>query len=689
MEIANAFTRSLDMPFTPSAQTVAPWRSSLGMMTAMSHPPATKIVAPYGTWPSPFTADVIAQGSVVLGQPAIDGEDVYFTEVRPAEKGRSALVRCAPGGTLADVCPPEHNVRTRVHEYGGGDYLVVDGTVYFSSFADQRIYRQDPGAAPRPITPPLPLRFADYRLDRRRRRILCVREDKRLVESREDVNTIVAVDPDGDDAGGRVLVSGNEFYAAPRISPDGSRLAWLTWGHPYMPWDAAELWVGRITDDGAIAGARRVAGGAGESIAQPEWAADGTLYFMSDRTDFWNLHRERDGRVEAVCVHAADFAAPQWVLGSASYAFVGPETVLVAYSERAVWRLGTIDTRGGALTPIDSPFAAVASLRGAPGWAVFVASAPARPPEVVRFDLAARRVTTLRRSTELTVDPDAISVPEAIEFPTANGLTAHGFLYRPKSRTHVAPDGEKPPLIVRSHGGPTSQANCGFNLAVQYWTARGFAFLDVNYGGSSGFGRAYRDRLNGRWGIVDVEDCEAGARHLVARGEVDGARLAITGGSAGGYTTLRALTTGDFFKAGASHYGISDLEQLARDARTGNNHKFESRCDEILIAPYPDRVDVFRERSPIHHADRLSRPVIFFQGLEDLVVLPNQAERMVEVLRKKRLPVAYVAFEGEGHGFRRAENIKRALDGELCFYGRVFGFEPAGPLATVDIENLP
>jgi dipeptidyl aminopeptidase/acylaminoacyl peptidase len=651
-------------------------------------PPARKIVAPYGSWPSPFTADVIVQGSVVLGQPGIDGEDLYFTEVRPAEKGRSALVRRAPGGALADVCPPEFNVRTRVHEYGGGDFLVAGGTVYFSSFGDQRVYRQDPGGAPRAITPPGELRFADYQLDRRRRRLLCVREDKRLIESREDVNTIVALDPDGDEAGGRVLVAGNDFYVAPRVSPDGTRLAWLTWNIPHMPWDAAELWVGTFTDDGAVVDARRVAGGPGESIVQPEWAADGTLYFMSDRTDFWNLHRERDGRVEVVCAHAADFAGPQWVFGAASYGFVGPETVLATYSERAVWRLGTIDTRDGTLTPIDSPYTAVASVRGAPGWAVFVASAPALAPAVVRFELASRRFETVHRSTELAVDPEDISTPEAIEFPTQNGLTAHGFLYRPKSRTHVAPDGERPPLIVRSHGGPTSHTHSGFNLAVQYWTARGFAFLDVNYGGSSGFGRAYRDRLKGRWGLVDVEDCEAGARHLVARGEVDGARLAITGGSAGGYTTLRALTTGDLFKAGASHYGISDLERLAHEGRTGNNHKFESRYEETLIGPFAERVDLYRERSPIHAADRLSCPVIFFQGLEDQVVLPNQAELMVEVLRRKGLPVAYVAFEGEGHGFRRAENIKRALDGELYFYGRVFGFEPAGPIAAVEIENL-
>ena len=414
-----------------------------------------------------------------------------------------------------------------------------------------------------------------------------------------------------------------------------------------------------------------------------------TLYFVSDRNDFWNLFRLRDGAVEAVCPHPADFGSPQWVFGAATYAFVGPHTVLAAYAERGIWRLATIDTDAGTLTPIACPYSFVAaSLRGAEGQAVLVASSPTEPPAVVRFDLASRSFETVRRSTDLSFDAGDVSVAEAIEFPTENGVTAHAFLYRPTNRRYAAPAGELPPLLVKSHGGPTSATNSGFSLMNQYWTGRGFAVLDVNYGGSTGYGRAYRERLKGRWGIVDVEDCENGARALVARAEVDGARLAITGGSAGGYTTLRALTSGDVFQAGASHYGISDLERLAHDGRTGNNHKFESRYEDLLIAPYPARVDVYRERSPIHHADRLSCPVIFFQGLDDRIVLPNQAERMVEVLRAKRLPVAYLAFEGQGHGFRRAENVKRALDGELYFYGRVFGFEPAGPIEPVAIENM-
>jgi dipeptidyl aminopeptidase/acylaminoacyl peptidase len=447
-----------------------------------------KTVAPYGTWRSPFTAERIAQGAITLAQPAIAGDDLYWLELRPSEKGRNVLVRRGAG----DVTPAGFNVRTRVHEYGGGDFLIAGETVYFSNFADQRVHRQDGGGAPRPITPAAELRYADYQLDARRGRLICVREDKRLLESREDVNTLVAIDLDGDEAGGRVLVAGNEFYHSPRLSPDGSQLAWLTWNFPAMPWDAAELWLGEIADDGSVANGRHIAGGPGEAIVQPEWSPDGTLYFVSDREDWWNLHRLRDGRVEAVCREPADFAGPQWIFGASTYAFVGPQTILATWSERGIWRLGTIDTTSGALSRIDSPYGWIATLRGAPGRAVFVAGSPAAPTAVVRFDLATGVFETVRRSTDLTLDPADASVPEPIEFPTENGLTAHGFFYRPANRDFTAPAGERPPLVVRAHGGPTSATNTSLSLPIQYLTSRGIAVLDVNYGGSTGFGRAYR-----------------------------------------------------------------------------------------------------------------------------------------------------------------------------------------------------
>jgi dipeptidyl aminopeptidase/acylaminoacyl peptidase len=651
-------------------------------------PRVSATVAPFGSWKSPITSDLIVSKSTALGQLARDGDDIYWTEGRPTEGGRNVLVHRAPDGTVTDCTPPGFNVRTRVHEYGGGDYAVDRGTVYFSNFADQRIYRQDPGRDPRPLTPEAPLRYADYVVDARRGLLLAVREDKRLLESTEDVNTIVAVPLEGDDRGGRVLVAGNDFYASPRLSPDGTQLAWLTWNHPDMPWDAAELWVGHLGPDGAVSQSVKIAGGPGESVFQPTWGPDGSLYFVSDRTDWWNLYRWRDGAVEPLCARPAEFGVPQWAFGMATYAFVGEDRMACAYADRGAWRLGILDTRTLAFEPLNVPFTSISGVRGGPGFVLFAGGSPTAPAAFVKLDLATREAVVLRRATELSFDAGYLSVPEAIEFETERGRTAHAFYYTPKNRDFTAPEGERPPLIVRSHGGPTAATSSTFALSIQYWTSRGFAVVDVNYGGSTGYGRAYRERLKGQWGIVDVDDCTNAAKYLVGRGAADGARLVITGGSAGGYTTLCALTFRDVFKAGASYYGISDLEIMAKDARTGNPHKFESRYEEGLVAPYPDGVATYRERSPIHHTERLNCPVIFFQGLEDKIVLPNQAERMVEVLRKKGLPVAYIPFAGEGHGFRRAENMKRALDAELLFYAKVFGFELADRVEPVPIENL-
>jgi dipeptidyl aminopeptidase/acylaminoacyl peptidase len=625
---------------------------------------------------------------VSLGQIALDEGNVFWTEMRPSEKGRSVVVCRTREGQIADITPAGFSARTRVHEYGGGDYLVAGDVTIFSNFVDQRIYVQRGASAPEPITPEDKLRYADYRLDFRRRRLICVREDKRLVHSAEDVNTIVAIDLDEEVSEGIVLVEGHDFYASPRISPDGKQLCWLTWNHPHMPWDAAELWVGSFDADGSIPNPVRVAGSPSESIFQPEWGPDGSLYFVSDRSNFWNLYRLRRGRIEAVCELSAELGVAQWAFGLSTYAFVSPRLVLVTYTERGIWHLAKIDIETLRMETIEAPYTWMSGIRGANGYAVLLAGSPTEPSSVVRYDVGSNRFEVIRRSTDLELDPRDIATPETIEFLTERGRSAHAFFYRPKNSDFSPTPGERPPLIVKSHGGPTGSTNALFSLGIQYWTSRGFAVLDVNYGGSTGYGRAYRERLKAQWGIVDVDDCVNGARYLVARGEVDGERLAITGGSAGGYTTLCALTFRKVFKAGASHFGISDLEKLAHDARTGNNHKFESRYEDWLIAPYPEQIEIYRQRSPIHFADQLSCPVIFFQGLDDRVVLPNQSERMVEVLRRKKLPVAYLPFEGEGHGFRRAENIKRALDAELCFYARVFGFEPADPIEPVLIENL-
>ncbi len=641
--------------------------------------------APYGSWKSPITSDLIVKESIGLGQVKMDGNDIYWIEMRPSEGGRQVIVRRATAGQNIDVSPREFNARTRVHEYGGGDYVAHDATVYFSNFADQQIYKQSAESAPRIISKDSidsSVRYADAVMDERRDRIICIREDHRR-EGREAVNELVAIPNDGN-IEARVLVSGRDFYSSPRISPDGSRLAWLAWNHPNMPWDGCELWIGEFDDDGAVVDQRLIAGGPRESIFQPEWSPDGGLHFVSDRTGWWNIYRASEpGSVENICEMEAEFGVPQWIFGLSTYAFESADKIVCTFAERGIWRLGLIDTRTRTLERINVAYSDIGYLCAAQGRAVFRAGSPGEPLAIVETDLANRKTKVLQRANKIQIDPGYISEPQPIEFPTENGLTAHGFFYRPKNSDFHGPANEKPPLLVKSHGGPTSAAVASLQLGIQYWTSRGIAVLDVNYGGSTGYGRAYRERLNGAWGIVDVDDCVNGAKFLAARGEVDGNRLMIDGGSAGGYTTLCALTFRDDFKAGASHYGVSDLEALELDT-----HKFESRYSDTLIGPYLERRDLYVERSPINFTDRLSCPVIFFQGLEDKVVPPNQAEMMVEALRKKGVPVAYVAFEGEQHGFRRAENIKRSLDGELYFYSRVFGFELADEVEPVPIDNL-
>jgi len=638
-------------------------------------------VAPYGSWKSPITSDLIVAETVGLGQIALDGEDVYWGETRPAEGGRSVIVRRSSDGQTADVTPSPFNARTRVHEYGGGDYFVADGTVYFSNWNDQRLYRQDPGGGPRPITPEGDWRYADGIVDHRRGRIVCVREDH-TIAGREAVNTLVSLPLDGSrDA--QVLVSGNDFYASPRLSPDGARLAWLTWSHPNMPWDGTELWAAELLPGGSLGQTWRVAGDVDESIFQPEWSPDDTLYFVSDRTGWWNLYRWRGGGVEPVVEMEAEFGVSQWVFRLSTYAFASADRMICAYTREGTWYLANLDTLTCQLTPIEIPYSMIVQVRATPDRVVFLGGSPTEPTSVARLDLATGRLDVLRRSSQVVVDPGYLSLPRVIEFPTENELTAHAIFYPPNNRDYVAPPDERPPLLVISHGGPTSATSSTLNLSIQYWTSRGFAVLDVNYGGSTGYGRPYRQRLEGQWGVVDVDDCANGARYLVERGEVDGDRLIVRGGSAGGYTTLCALAFRGVFKAGASYFGVSDLEALATET-----HKFESRYLDRLVGPYPARKDIYYERSPIHYIDRLSCPVIFFQGLEDPVVPPSQAELMVKALRAKGVPVAYLPFEGEQHGFRRAENLKRALDAELYFYSRVFGLDLAGTVEPAPIENL-
>ncbi len=646
---------------------------------------ATPTTAPYGSWTSPFTSDLIVSETIRLGQITLDGDDLYWVESRPTEGGRNVIVRLTPNGESTSLTPQPFNARTRVHEYGGRAFLVADGIIYFSNFSDQRLYRQRPGSPPDPLTPEQGYCFADGIMDRRRSRIICLREDH-TDPDREPVNTIVGL-PLGakaDDNAGQVLVSGHDFYSTPRLSPDGTHMAWLAWNHPNMPWDGTELWVGELTPDGSFIQTHCVAGGPEESIFQPEWSPDGILHFVSDRTGWWNLYRLLDNRTEALCPMEAEFGEPQWMLGATTYGFASPNRLVCTYTQQGIWHVAVLDTGTGRLDTIDTPYTEIGGPTLRNGRVICTASSPSEPLSIIQLDLETQRADILRRSVNFKIDPQYLSLPQAIEFPTDGERTAHAFFYKPRNADFQAPATERPPLMVKSHGGPTGSTSTAFNLMIQYWTSRGFAVLDVNYGGSTGYGRAYRERLNGRWGIVDVDDCVNAVRYVIDRGEVDEKRVTITGGSAGGYTTLAALTFRECFTAGSSYYGVSDLEALVRDT-----HKFESRYLDRLVGPYPERQDLYHERSPIYFTDRLSCPLILFQGLEDKVVPPNQAEKMFEAVRAKGLPVAYVPFEGEQHGFRRAENIKRVLDNELYFYSKIFGFQAADYVEPLVIENLP
>ena len=642
--------------------------------------------APYGGWPSPISAASVAAGGIPLDRPDIVGQDIFWLEGKPREGGRTVIVRQNVSGERTELTPSTFYVRTRVHEYGGGAYIVHGSTVFFSNFHDQRLYRQDDGGEPRPITPeretPAGTRYADARVTADGRLLICVRE-LHPPDGSEPVNELAVIPTDGS-APPRTIVSGHDFFAAPRISPDGRRLTWLTWDHPRMPWDGSEVWVGDLAEDGTVHDVRYVAGGPRESIFQPEWSRQGDLHFVSDRTGWWNLYRLGDNGVEALATMVAEFGVPHWQFGAATYTFLDDGRIACIYSSQGVDHLAFLSPGEGLVTA-DLPYTSYApSLRASGDSLVFIAGSPTEAAAMIRMDTRSGEREVLRRSVEHELDPSYVSRARPIAFPTGGGTeTAYALYYAPTNPEFGAPDGERPPLIVESHGGPTGMARAQLATETQYWTSRGFAVVDVNYGGSSGFGRAYRQRLNGTWGIVDTEDCINAARYLAEQGLVDGRRLTIRGGSAGGYTTFCALVFHNDFAAGASYYGVADCEALATDT-----HKFESRYLDGLIGPYPEARELYRQRSPIRYADRLSCPVILFQGLEDRVVPPPQAEKMVEALRAKGLPFAYLAFEGEQHGFRKAETIQRTLEAELYFYAKVLRFPLADQIEPIEIENL-
>jgi len=618
--------------------------------------------------------------SINLGQLEIDDHDIYWLEGRPLEGGRYALVRCSPGHDPEDCLPAGFNVRTRVHEYGGAAFAVFDGIIFFVNFKDQHLYRLRPGGFIEVLTPSDGYRYADIVLDRLHKRLICVREDH--INKGEAINTIIAI-PLNEGGDGVVLEEGYNFYSNPRLSPDGSLLAWLCWNHPNMPWDGCELWSAEILPNGKLGEKELVAGGKDESIFQPEWSPKGVLYFVSDRSGWWNFYRKAGKGVENLYPLNAEFGEPQWIFGLRTYDFISEREIICTYTENGAWKLARLDTEHKKLTPIKQSFSDYGDLRAGNGFFIYKAGSATQPTSICKLDLKSGKTGILKSSFEPTIDRSYFSVPQVIEFPTEKGLTAYGIFYPPVNPDYTAPAGETPPLVVISHGGPTSSTGISLNYGIQFWTSRGFAVLDVNYGGSSGYGRKYRMRLNGNWGVVDVDDCCNGALWLARQGLVDRSRLAVRGGSAGGYTTLAALVFKKVFSAGASYYGVSDLEGLATDT-----HKFESRYLDNLVGPYPASKDLYLARSPIHHLQDLTTPIILFQGDEDKVVPPAQSEMMFAAVKDKGIPVAYLHFAGEQHGFRKAENIKRSYESEYYFYSKIFKFDLGEEIDPVKIENL-
>ncbi len=651
----------------------------------------TRTVAPSGTWVSPISASMLTEVSIGLAEPWLVDGVAYWLELRPTEGGRQVLVRGDPLTGPRDMVPEGFNVRTMVHEYGGGAYAVHHGTVVVSGFPDQRLYRVDPGGEPFAITPdvgPGRWRFADGRITADGASWIGVRERHDLGEGPSAVvNELVILPVDGS-VEPRSIASGRDFYANPRISPDGTQLAFVAWDLPWMPWDGTELFVADIAADGALSDVRLMAGApAEESIWQPEWSPSGDLVFASDRSGWWNLERIRDG--ERMVLHAAEteFGYPQWVFGERSFGFLGDGRIACCHDREGRTYFAILDPGSGELLDLDLPYDAVPwgpSLVVEGSTIVLIAGSATEPDQVVWLDVDARSVEVLKQSVSAPIDPAFISVPRSVEFPTEGGLTAHALFYPPTNPGFETPPGERPPLIVTAHGGPTGNTTPIVDLGLQYWTTRGFAVVDVNYGGSTGYGRAYRQRLYGQWGVVDLQDCVNVARYLVEQGEADGDRLLVRGGSAGGYVVMCALTFTDAFAAGASYFGIADLVPFA----SGDTHKFESRYEHTLVGPWPEAEALYRERSPINFVERLSTPMLVLQGADDEVVPPAQADLIVAALRERSVPHAYLLFEGEGHGFRKAETIVAAREAELSFYGQILGFEPAGDIPRLPIEYL-
>ncbi|HVX46027.1 MAG TPA: prolyl oligopeptidase family serine peptidase [Mycobacteriales bacterium] len=636
---------------------------------------------PFGAWSSPISAAAVTRASRRLGGAALVAGEIWWTEGRPAESGRQAIVR-DDSGTAIDVLPAPWNARSRVHEYGGSSWIAIDdaGAIAFVNFTDQRIYRLEPGGEPRPLTPepaePSSIRYAEP-TPGRPGELLWIRESHAGGRVQRH---IVAVALDG--SGVREVAGGSDFLAFPRLSPDGRSLAWIAWDHPLMPWDGTELRVARLSDDGVAGEHRTLIGGPEESVLQPEWIDEETLYVISDRSGWWNLYRLglARGDLEPMCPRDEEFAGPLWSLGTTTYAPLVSGQIAVVHGTDEE-DLGILDPATGTITDLDLPYTTYGSLSTDGESLAVVAGSPKSATAVVRIDPVTGEYTEIRLAQDELPDAAYLPTPESIVVPGKDGREVHAHVFRPANPEFEGLEGELPPYVATVHGGPTAQSTTALTLGTAYFTSRGIGVISVNYGGSTGYGREYRERLRGQWGVVDVEDSVSAVEALVERGMADGNRLAITGGSAGGWTTLAALTRTDTFSAGASHFGVAELIHFVEDT-----HDFESRYIDGLVGPLPEARDLYIERAPLSHVDNVSCPVLLLQGSEDKIVPPSQAEMFRDALIRKGIPYAYLLFEGEQHGFRRAENQIAAMEAELSFYGQVFGFEPP-EIPRLKLEN--
>lgn len=632
--------------------------------------------APFGAWESPITAELTTRNAVGLRSVRLDGDDLYWIESRPDEGGRRVIVKRGADGNMSDVIPEGFSSRSRVHEYGGGSYNVWDGVIYFSNHSDQLLYRIAPGGTPEALTES-GYRYADCIMDGGHNQLICVQEDH--TQEGEPVNTLVSVSLEGGSMV-RTLFSGTDFVSSPALNPAGDTLAWITWDHPNMIWDDTKMWMASVTDQGSLSGTETIIARDSLSVNEPRWSEDGKLYYISDPEGWWNFQTYQDGEATAVSEEEMEFGK-SGSLGAHSWAYLSNTEVVAKYDQDGTSHLAIVDLEDGDIDEIDTPYVGISKVYSDGDKIYLIGSTTTSASEIAQYDDG--NFITIKKSQEPIVDAAYISVPEAITFDNQKDEPVHAFYYAPKNPDFVAPSGELPPTIVRLHGGPTGATSSAFRMSRQFWTSRGFAIIDINYGGSTGYGRPYRERLRGQWGVVDIDDTKAALDYLIEEGLADRDKLLIAGGSAGGYSVLVALSQHDIFAAGANYFGISDLEVLYRDT-----HKYESRYLDSLIGKLPEDIEILKARSPINHLDGFSSPLITFQGLLDEVVPPNQSQLIVDALREKGVPVAYYPYEGEYHGFGKKENIIHSLESELVFYGKILGFEPAGELPEIEIDNF-